>query len=457
MRIARFMVLFILLLLPVLCVAQGQTSGSITTAGADCSVATNCVSLNINSSAGAGVITLGNTFNATAQFEGTSGGATPVWVAVNATPLNSSTPVTSATTSGTWRINVAGLAAVRVRCSAYTSGTIDVRITYGSGSASTGSGSVTNPSALTLNHVMIGGGANVAAVDSACVTDGAGAMSGCNSYSSGTVAGVTNAATAILAATGGDCSTGLTPTAGVLWIDMCSSGIFKFAFGDAGTPGPLNVASGGWGVGTLTAHALYVGNTTSAPAAVAVPAADSLLYGTTAADPSFKALPTSGTNGCSGSTDMLQFNTSTHAFACGTSAAGGSPMILWWPQTGTVADNSTKYVIPVGTPSATPQNGYFTVSHNCTAQNGKLITGGSAQPATSLTLTINSVTASTNTVGAAVGSWTIVVTTGTAAGTTVSGSGTASLTAGSLYLLKAVEGSTGSPSAPLSAIATDCQ
>jgi hypothetical protein len=77
-------------------------------------------------------------------------------------------------------------------------------------------------------------------------------------------------------------------------------------------------------VSSPTAHALYAGNTTSAPNVITVPSADALLYGTTGADPAFKALPTGGTNGCSGSTDMLQWNNSTHAFACGTASGGTS-------------------------------------------------------------------------------------------------------------------------------------
>ncbi|MBZ5566668.1 MAG: discoidin domain-containing protein [Acidobacteriia bacterium] len=87
----------------------------------------------------------------------------------------------------------------------------------------------------------------------------------------------------------------------------------------------VTVAQGGTGLGTLTTHALYAGNATTSPSAITVPSADSLLYGTTGADPLFKALPTTGTNGCSGSGDALQWNNSTHAFACITGlGAGGS-------------------------------------------------------------------------------------------------------------------------------------
>jgi len=69
----------------------------------------------------------------------------------------------------------------------------------------------------------------------------------------------------------------------------------------------------------LTQYAVIVGGGASGPpATISVPSADALLYGTTASNPIFKALPTTGTNGCSGATDILQWNNSTHAFACGT-------------------------------------------------------------------------------------------------------------------------------------------
>lgn len=129
----------------------------------------------------------------------------------------------------------------------------------------------------------------------------------------------------------------------------------------------VTVAQGGTSLATLTSHALYAGNGTTAPSAIAVPAADSLLYGTTAVDPSFKALPTTGTNGCSGSGDALQWNNSTHVFACLTGiGAGGS---------GTV-NAATQYAFPyysaagsattlsgVAAPTA---NGFYTVGYNVT-------------------------------------------------------------------------------------------
>jgi hypothetical protein len=55
----------------------------------------------------------------------------------------------------------------------------------------------------------------------------------------------------------------------------------------AGWTGTLSVSRGGWGVGTLTAHAVYVGNGTSAPTALSVGASNTFLKGSTGADPAF--------------------------------------------------------------------------------------------------------------------------------------------------------------------------
>lgn len=54
--------------------------------------------------------------------------------------------------------------------------------------------------------------------------------------------------------------------------------------------GVLPVVNGGWGVATLTTHALYVGAGTSAPTALAVGATNTVLHGNTGADPSFSAV-----------------------------------------------------------------------------------------------------------------------------------------------------------------------
>lgn len=118
------------LLLLVASPATGQvvfqrTSGSITAAGATCT-STTCVTIADMSRTANGSIVVTGTWVATLQFEGlldSTGG----WFALNVLPAGSSTYVTSATANGQWIIPMA-LVGVRVRASAYTSGTASVGI-----------------------------------------------------------------------------------------------------------------------------------------------------------------------------------------------------------------------------------------------------------------------------------------------------------------------------------------
>jgi len=115
-------------------VAQAQQAQTISAAGADCTTTQACAVYNIGSNAATATINIaGNAGANTLQFEICSGSQpTPCaangsdWVAVNAFPPNSSTAVTSTTSTGTWSINVAGYVQVRVRCSAFVSGTAKV-------------------------------------------------------------------------------------------------------------------------------------------------------------------------------------------------------------------------------------------------------------------------------------------------------------------------------------------
>jgi hypothetical protein len=54
--------------------------------------------------------------------------------------------------------------------------------------------------------------------------------------------------------------------------------------------GTLAVARGGWGLTTLTPHAVYVGAGTSVPTALGIGATNTVLHGNTGADPSFSAV-----------------------------------------------------------------------------------------------------------------------------------------------------------------------
>ncbi len=87
----------------------------------------------------------------------------------------------------------------------------------------------------------------------------------------------------------------------------------------------LPVARGGWGLGTLTAHALYVGNGASAPNPVALGTTGFVLTSNGAgADPTFQAGGSSGTTGATGATGVTGATGATGATGSGSTGATGN-------------------------------------------------------------------------------------------------------------------------------------
>ncbi len=85
-------------------------------------------------------------------------------------------------------------------------------------------------------------------------------------------------------------------TAALSWSAAGTAGQ-AFISGGAGADGAygtLGVVGGGTGLATLTIHALYVGNGTSAPTALAVGATGQTLMGSTGADPGWTSSPSFG-------------------------------------------------------------------------------------------------------------------------------------------------------------------
>ena len=68
------------------------------------------------------------TFSATITFEATVDGTN--YVALNCLPSNSATTASTATTTGAFTVSSGGYAAVRARCSAYTSGSPVLTVRY---------------------------------------------------------------------------------------------------------------------------------------------------------------------------------------------------------------------------------------------------------------------------------------------------------------------------------------
>lgn len=136
---------FLSLLGPPVFAQSGGVVGNLTADSTDCTKTNACLLLEVLSINGGATIKLSGTFSATVQFEATAdpltvGAASAVWVALSATPSNSSTTATSATAAGVWQVNVAGYQRIRVRVSTYASGTVAAAINLSTASARGGSG-----------------------------------------------------------------------------------------------------------------------------------------------------------------------------------------------------------------------------------------------------------------------------------------------------------------------------
>lgn len=117
-----------------------------------------CVSLSVSGVGGVAVQVTG-TFTGTLSFEGSIDGVN--YVALGLLPIASTTAVTSTTTTGLWSGGVGGMAIVRVRMSAYTSGTATVSIQNAptsSRSSGGGGGSGTIGGTIAQYEIAVGSG-----------------------------------------------------------------------------------------------------------------------------------------------------------------------------------------------------------------------------------------------------------------------------------------------------------
>ena len=120
----------------------------------------------------------------------------------------------------------------------------------------------------------------------------------------------------------------------------------------------LTVPNGGTGLATLTAHAVYVGNGTSAPTAVSVGATNTVLHGNTGADPSFSAVVEADITLADNTTNNV---TSTkHGLVPkspgdATKFLNGAATPAWATPTGTLTAGTSCVQNPVATSTATVQ------------------------------------------------------------------------------------------------------
>lgn len=142
-----------LILSALLCLAKTAPAQrvSLNAASTACGTTNSCLVIPIAASTGGATFTLSGTFVGTVQFEASADyGST--YVAFNVTPSNSTTAASSATAGGVWQGNAAGYTNLRIRISAYTSGTVVASIATSTASARAGGGG--GGGSVTLNGLL---------------------------------------------------------------------------------------------------------------------------------------------------------------------------------------------------------------------------------------------------------------------------------------------------------------
>jgi hypothetical protein len=120
-------------------VAKAQQKQALSAASASCT-ATSCLGVTVDQTQGGATFTItANASGNTIVFEASGDGGT-TRVALNVTPSNSTTAVTSTTGTGTWQANTAGYTNVYMRMSNLVGGTTTVSIIQSTASARAGGG-----------------------------------------------------------------------------------------------------------------------------------------------------------------------------------------------------------------------------------------------------------------------------------------------------------------------------
>ena len=252
MRTIKYIFLLVLCACSAYC--QPATSGSITASGATCGTASACVTWTLGSwtgvSLGGATVQLSGTFSATNQFEATndpSPTAAGNWYSI--APTQGTTLSSSATAAGIWQFNITGLTGLRVRSSAYSSGTVNVQIMPSTNSArssgihSGGTNTATNLPQFDTNGNLINSGAT---------SDGSGNLSATTGTFSGAVAATSLATSPPCAGCGGGFvnAEGTTPSS-IAGVTVPQSG-YDAAYADSTAHAMLFSYNGGpWGYPAL--------------------------------------------------------------------------------------------------------------------------------------------------------------------------------------------------------------
>lgn len=131
--------LLFILLLACSTALRAQQKAALSAASSSCT-ATSCISVSVDPTQGGTTFTVtANASGNTIQFEASGDGGTS-WVALNATPSNSTTAATSTSSTGVWQANVAGYTNIRMRMSTLVGGTTTVSMIQSTASARAGGG-----------------------------------------------------------------------------------------------------------------------------------------------------------------------------------------------------------------------------------------------------------------------------------------------------------------------------
>jgi hypothetical protein len=158
-----------------------RTDNTLSAAASTCTATgTVCLIVPVDVNQGGAAFTVSTNASAnTIQFEA-SGDGGGTWVALNVTPSNSTTAVTSTTSTGTWQANVAGYTHVRMRMSTLVSGTNLVSITQSTASARAGGGGGSATPAFSTITAGTNTAALVVGTGGTLTTSGTGTILGCD-------------------------------------------------------------------------------------------------------------------------------------------------------------------------------------------------------------------------------------------------------------------------------------
>lgn len=313
-------------------VAFGQSNGPITASASTCTTLANtagaCIILPLAGNSGSAVVSLGaSAFSGTLQFEESSDGQAS-WKSILGTLVGATTTGTSTTSlSQDWQFNVSGgMTHIRVRCSAYSSGTAAVSISQSVASARAAGAATGSVTSIATTAPITGG----------TIT------------STGTIACAT-------------CTTSTAPGAGVAHFagstqDLTSSAV---ALGDVATQSNatfLSNVSGGTAAPSAnalpaTANALIKTNNTNGAMAASTVTDNGTTLATTDALMTVGALPV-GQGLCFSSTQtgIVQNGSTQNVYSCtipaGLFATGHAFRVKFsWSETGGI---STAYALKIG-------------------------------------------------------------------------------------------------------------